>query len=94
MATEFPNSCFRIFIESVIALTSLCDKKFLGILISDDEFQIGLAILTVGQLSFSSHCISQPKADDSWIILKYGEIESKPNSVWPVAESLAANSGS
>ena len=48
---------------------------------------------TVGQLSFCSHCISHPSAEDSCIIEKYGDIESNPNSVYPVAARLAFNSG-
>ena len=43
---------------------------------SSGPSQIGFAIRTVGQLSFSSHCISQPSADDSWMMEKYGMIES------------------
>jgi hypothetical protein len=45
--------------------------------------------LTVGQLSFCSHWILQPRAEDSWMIEKTGMIESKPSTVWPVAAALA-----
>ena len=48
---------------------------------SSRPFQTGLLMRTVGQLSFSSHCISQPRADDSWMMVKYGMMESKPSSV-------------
>ena len=48
---------------------------------SSSEVQIGVVILTVGQLSFCSHCISQPSAEDSWIIEKYGDMTSNPSSV-------------
>ena len=76
----------------MITLTSGCSKKSDGTFTSSEVFQIGLLILTVGQLSFCSHCISHPIALDSWIIEKYGAIASKSNSVISVAASLAFSS--
>ena len=55
---------------------------------------MGSRILTVGQLSFCSHWILQPNADDSWIIVNTGMMESNPNSVYPVAARRAISSGS
>ena len=42
---------------------------------------MGLYMRTVGQLSFSSHCISQPRAEDSWMMENTGMMLSKPSSV-------------
>ena len=60
---------------------------------SSASFQIGSRIFTVGQLSFCSHWILQPSAEDSWMIEKTGMMLSKPSSVWPVAARRAISSG-
>ena len=81
IATSSPNSLFRISIAPVTLFVSRCSRKPGGMRMSSGVFQIGLVMRTVGQLSFCSHCISQPSADDSWMMVKYGWMESKPSSV-------------
>ena len=66
---------------SVTHLVSLCVRKSAGSLMSSGSIQIGSRILTVGQLSFCSHCILHPKAEDSWMMLNTGMMVSKPSSV-------------
>ena len=48
---------------------------------SSTSSQIGSRMRTVGQLSFCSHCILQPSAEDSWMMEKTGMMLSKPSSV-------------
>ena len=94
MATRSPNSCFSREIERVTARQSGCSRKPGGMWTSSGPCQIGFVMRTVGQLSFCSHCISQPRAEDSWMIVKYGEMLSNPSSVCPVAARRAFSSGS
>ena len=70
MATFLPNSSFSVEMERVMAMQSRCSRNPAGIWTSSGPFQIDLVMRTVGQLSFCSHCISQPRADDSWMIVK------------------------
>ena len=70
MATSSPYSSFSISMDRVMVTLSGCSRKPGGMLTSSGPFQIGLLIRTVGQLSFCSHCISQPRAADSWMMVK------------------------
>ena len=48
---------------------------------SSASCQIGSLIFTVGQLSFCSHWILQPRAEESWMMVNTGMMVSKPSSV-------------
>ena len=68
-------------IASITQRKSGCMRKSLGMRMSSTSSQIGSRMRTVGQLSFCSHCMLQPSADDSWMIENTGMMLSKPNSV-------------
>ena len=56
-------------------------RKSDGMRMSSASCQIGSRIFTVGQLSFCSHWILQPSAEESWMMVNTGMMVSNPNSV-------------